>query len=799
MAFAVARPMRALTDDPDFGSAPQLFCCNVAPVQRVAGGDVHSPLYLFESAGAAFAARFDFPHRSSKEGQEAGSADSDEEGESEEGEEYGRSRGPKEKATGSFKLSDILKGVDLYGLLGVPEGASQDEIKKAYRGCALSHHPDKQAMLEPAEAKTVQERFVQIQEAYELLSDSAKRMQYDSSLDFDDSLPKFKPDSGEDFFEVFGEAFRRNARFSTRRPVPSIGTADTSPQEWKRFYNFWHEFQSWRDPLVLAQKEGEELCDLNEAESREEKRWMMRENARVSKAYKQAERDRVGDLVRLAEKFDPRIIAEKEAKKAAREAEMARRAEERAAVQRAKEEAERIKREAEEEVKRQEAEKRKEEKAAREAVKAQLKKCRQRLRSFHPQVKSMVLIDQLNEVCLQFEESALKTLSDQVEAALKRDVASAAAVMHKAIESLGLTPVTFVKAEEDAQSTSSGPSSEADPQVLEEQRQRQAEQERRRKQAEEKRKEEEAAKAEERARMAAEKAEQKKVRDEQRRKEQLQQEAKKRQMEKKEEEKAKKAEEKRQKQEEEEAQRREKQREEARQNALVQAERDRAAAAAAKEEQDAERIAQLFAADRLDRLGKLDHMTDQDLAAELDKGLEEDTSVAAAMQLLQRYELSEVVLDMAMGLLYKVNFVWPLGLNPPATIRLPNAVRNRVKKARLRLRDAASALLSRLDPSAGAGAEVSEWQQGIADGTIESPVWTIEEKEAEDQAAKEAQAKDKPKEVEGQPAPAGKKGKKNKEPKEPKGEEDLDELLAEFGVSPVAPASKKSGGGKKKK
>jgi len=787
MAFVGARPMKALLDDTEFGGEPVLFACNAEPLRRQAGGDVLNPSYLFEAAGAAFSARYDCFGRPGKEGKKQRKAEVSDDSESDEGEEYGRSKGAKEKATGSFKVSDVLKGVKLYELLGVSEGASQEEIKKAYRGLALSAHPDKQVTSSASEAKKVQERFVQIQEAYELLSDPAKRMQYDSSLDFDDSLPKFKPDSGQDFFEVFGECFKRNARFSVRRPVPDLGGPDSSQQEWKRFYNFWFEFQSWRDPIVLAQKDGEELCDLNEAECREEKRWMMRENARVAKAYKQAERDRIAELVRLSEKYDPRVLAEKEAKRAEREAEAARRLEEKRAVQRAKEEAERKRREEEEAAKAAEAAKRREEKAAREAAKAEVKKCRQRLRSFHPAVKHLVVLDQLNEVCLQFEEQALRKLGDDVEKALKRDPAAAAALLHTAIESLGLTPLKeVVKVEDDVQSTSSGPSSNEDPQVLKEQ-------ERLRKLAEKKRAEEEAKKAEERAKLAAEKAEQKKVRDEQRRKEQAQAEATKKKLEKKEEEKARKAEERRQREEEQEAQKKLQQREEARQRSLEQAEKDRQAAAARREEQDAERVAQMFSTDRLEKLSKLDPMSEQDLAEALEKAVEEDPSLGAALQFMQECcseEGAELMLDRAMALLSKAGPVWPLGLAAPATVRLPNAVRNRAKKARGRLRDVVTACLPKIS-QVGAGAELSEWQRGIADGSIEPPVWTPEEREAEERAAKQA------KEQAGEAPPPSKKGKKAKEAKEPKGEEDLDELLAEFGVAP-APASKGKGGKKKK-
>ncbi|GIW61349.1 MAG: integrase [Patescibacteria group bacterium] len=66
-----------------------------------------------------------------------------------------------------------MANLDYYQILGVPKTATQDEIKKAYRKLALEYHPDRN------KSKEAEEKFKEINKAYEVLSDPQKRQMYD--------------------------------------------------------------------------------------------------------------------------------------------------------------------------------------------------------------------------------------------------------------------------------------------------------------------------------------------------------------------------------------------------------------------------------------------------------------------------------------------------------------------------------------------------------------------------------------------------------------------------------------------
>ena len=63
---------------------------------------------------------------------------------------------------------------DYYEVLGIQKGASDDEIKKAFRKLAIKYHPDKN----PGD-KAAEEKFKEVNEAYSVLSDKTKRQRYD--------------------------------------------------------------------------------------------------------------------------------------------------------------------------------------------------------------------------------------------------------------------------------------------------------------------------------------------------------------------------------------------------------------------------------------------------------------------------------------------------------------------------------------------------------------------------------------------------------------------------------------------
>lgn len=74
---------------------------------------------------------------------------------------------------------DFDPNIDYYKALGVSKGASQDEIKKAFREKAKEFHPDRQSGKSEQEKKAAEAKFKEVNDAYEVLGDEEKRRHYD--------------------------------------------------------------------------------------------------------------------------------------------------------------------------------------------------------------------------------------------------------------------------------------------------------------------------------------------------------------------------------------------------------------------------------------------------------------------------------------------------------------------------------------------------------------------------------------------------------------------------------------------
>ena len=210
----------------------------------------------------------------------------------------------------------------LYDCLGLGAWTDCTElgaIKRAYNKAVLVYHPDKQPFYDKngAEDRTV---FLKMQLGFNTLCDTNKRRAYDSQLPFDEHIPsddfiaKALEKGPEKYLRVYDKVFKRNARFAVVKPVPDIGLVDTPINDVINFYEYWTNFESWRDFTGMGAEK-----DPDSAQDRYAKRMMQKENEKLAKKLKTKEMQRIINLVTRAKQFDPRILQEKEDRRLAKE------------------------------------------------------------------------------------------------------------------------------------------------------------------------------------------------------------------------------------------------------------------------------------------------------------------------------------------------------------------------------------------------------------------------------------------------------------------------------------------------
>eukprot|EP00892_Ulva_mutabilis_P000320 jgi/Ulvmu1/10289/UM060_0091.1 len=262
----------------------------------------------------------------------------------------------------------------LYEVLDVESSADAAVIKKSYRKLALQWHPDKNSNDENA-----QDRFQEIQNAWEVLSDPQERAWYDSHrnqilssgsrhqagaggdgaseppdepinfafyhssncfTDFDDNTDGFFAVYRALFSKIADQeqaAYKRQqaASGSTKAAppaaAPNFGLPSSSEDFVRDFYGFWANFQTVKDFAWL------DVYNASSAPGRQVRRLMEAENAKARKAGKLAFVAEVRELVRMVKAMDIRMAAfaelEEQRKAERQAADAQRRAEERQARQ----------------------------------------------------------------------------------------------------------------------------------------------------------------------------------------------------------------------------------------------------------------------------------------------------------------------------------------------------------------------------------------------------------------------------------------------------------------------------------
>lgn len=236
----------------------------------------------------------------------------------------------------------------LYITLGIPQTATDSDIRKAYRSLALSHHPDKN----PGRESAASEQFKAVQHAYSVLSDPHERAWYDAhrtqilrghdpattdpdappdpanatEVDlfsfFSSSAYRGFVDGADGFFGVYDDVFSRLWQEDIAEmakdgkhipPTAPFGGRDADWDTVRAFYARWEGFSSAKS-FSFADK-----WHLGEAPNREVRRLMEKDNKKARATVRKEFNSTVRELAAFVKKRDPRVARRRKEEQEERE------------------------------------------------------------------------------------------------------------------------------------------------------------------------------------------------------------------------------------------------------------------------------------------------------------------------------------------------------------------------------------------------------------------------------------------------------------------------------------------------
>ena len=148
--------------------------------------------------------------------------------------------------------------IDYYNILGIEFGVDFEEIKKAYKKKALEFHPDKNKG-----EKYYEEKFIEIQNAYNILKDSNTKEEYDKQYQFSiehliynvknfKSLPEEKlPDYVKGFYEQEIRQYNKKLSelYCNHKILDSIFYKSWALSQFYLFHTYSPKFEKWEDEI----------------------------------------------------------------------------------------------------------------------------------------------------------------------------------------------------------------------------------------------------------------------------------------------------------------------------------------------------------------------------------------------------------------------------------------------------------------------------------------------------------------------------------------------------------------------